>query len=156
MRDASGWLDDRPERLDLNLVLQGRGTVFIRAVKLVQDAGGGPAGKTNGAWWSRKVGNRLGAAMGVFIGILGGVIGWAGGKGKARGVVMSCLWCLLAVGLLSLGAGIAALTLRQPYMVYYPLLLLGVICAAISTVRIKAFRKRYEQAELRRMSALAA
>ena len=35
-RDESGWLDDRPERLDLNLVLPGAGKVQLRSLRLVQ------------------------------------------------------------------------------------------------------------------------
>ena len=69
---------------------------------------------------------------------------------------MASLWSLLVFGLCSLVAGVVALVLRQPYMVYYPLLLLGIISTAVSTSCIRAFRKRYEEAELRRMSAIDA
>lgn len=157
VRDESGWLPDRPERLELNLVLQGKGTVFIRPVSLVQDADSVGSGKrADGAWWSTNLGNKLGAYLGSLIGILGGIVGWLGGKGKARGFVMASLGSLLVFGLCSLVAGLAALILRQPYMVYYPLLLLGIIPAAVSVSCLRPFRRRYEEAELRRMSAIDA
>jgi hypothetical protein len=157
VRDESGWLADRPERLQLNLFLKGKGTVFIRSVSLVQNVvGAGAEKRTDGAWWSSSFGNKLGAYLGSLIGILAGIVGWIGGKGKARGFVMASLWSLLVFGLCSLVAGVGALVLRQPYMVYYPLLLLGIISTAVSTSCIRAFRKRYEEAELRRMSAIDA
>jgi hypothetical protein len=157
VRDESGWLDDRPERLELNVTLQGKGTVFIGPVTLVQEADSGGAKKrTDGAWWSRSFGNKLGAYLGSLIGILGGIVGWLGGNGKARGFVMVSLWSLLVFGLCSLATGVVAVILHQPYMVYYPLLLLGIISAAVSTSCIRTFRKRYEKAELRRMLAIDA
>ena len=157
VRDESGWLDDRPERLEVNVTLQGKGTVYIRSVALVQAAGNRVGMKNlEGAWWSRSFGNKLGAYLGSLIGILAGTVGWIGGKGKARGFVMAFFWSLLVFGLCSLAAGVAALILRQPYMVYYPLLLLGTITSAVSPSCIRTFRKRYEKAELRRMSAIDA
>jgi hypothetical protein len=53
-------------------------------------------------------------------------------------------------------AGLVALMLGQPYGVYYPLLLGGIITAAVCGGNYPVLRRRYDQIELRKMSAMDA
>ena len=56
----------------------------------------------------------------------------------------------------SLVAGVIALALGQPYAVYYPLLLGGIILTAVCGGIRPGLRHGYEQRELRRMAAMDA
>jgi hypothetical protein len=47
-----------------------------------------------------------------------------------------------------------AWTRSQPFAVYYPLVLVGLISALVFATVLPALRKRYEARELRRMRAL--
>ncbi|MFC1498273.1 hypothetical protein ACFLS1_07380 [Verrucomicrobiota bacterium] len=62
VRDETGWLPDRPEKLQFNLLLSGKGTVHISNIQLTQTAADK---ETPGSWWSRKVGIKFGAYGGV-------------------------------------------------------------------------------------------
>ena len=57
---------------------------------------------------------------------------------------------------MSLVAGAIALTLGQPYAVYYPLLLGGTLLTALFGGIWPTIRQGYEQRELRRMAAMDA
>ena len=70
--------------------------------------------------------------------------------------MLGTLRVLAVVGVASLAAGVAALSLAQPYAVYYPLLLIGTITAALGLALPRVLVKRYEEFELRRMQALDA
>jgi hypothetical protein len=52
--------------------------------------------------------------------------------------------------------GLVALSNGQPYAVYYPLLLVGAVSAALGFSLPRSLNKRYEEMELRRMQALDA
>jgi hypothetical protein len=53
-------------------------------------------------------------------------------------------------------AGGAALAMGQPWFVYYPLFLGGVIGVSKCGLNLPAIRKRYDALELRRMAAMDA
>jgi hypothetical protein len=61
---------------------------------------------------------------------------------------------LIAAGAGLLVAGAVALALSQPYAVYYPLLLGGIIILAVFGSGFRRVRRAYEEAELRRMRAM--
>jgi hypothetical protein len=109
-----------------------------------------------GQWWGNRQGGILGAIFGVVVGTLGGLIGWLGGRGKARGFVLGAMKLIPLLGLACLAAGVVAVIDAQPYAVYYPLLLAGVICAVVPFASLRRVRQRYEELELRRMEALDA
>jgi len=58
-------------------------------------------------------------------------------------------------GLTGIGA-IAALALRQPYAVWFPLLLGSVLLLSILPPRLREYRRRYEDLELRKMASVDA
>jgi hypothetical protein len=60
---------------------------------------------------------------------------------------------MVGVGIISLAAGFVALLLHQPYVVYYPLILIGGICTAVSCGIIPTIRRRYREADTRRLEA---
>jgi hypothetical protein len=145
-----------PDKLLLNLVLAGAGIVEIGPVELVQFAADENPLSDSTAWWSGRHAGILGAIGGLALGILGAIVGWLGSAGRAKGFVLKTLegvaW--LGIGILLL-SGVAFVG-GQPYEVYYPLILLGGISAALGFFLPRSLSKRYEDLELRRMQALDA
>ena len=54
----------------------------------------------------------------------------------------------------SLVGGVAAIAAAQPYAVYYPLLLIGIIVVAVIGKLRGTLSARYEQFELKRMQSM--
>jgi hypothetical protein len=93
---------------------------------------------------------------GSALGILGAAIGWLGAIGRGRGFVFGTLKAFAWLGVAAVIVGLGALAAGQPYAVYYPLLLLGGIGAALGFTLPRSMSRRYEELELRRMQALDA
>ena len=148
--------NDRPKKLVVNVVLPGPGTVEIGPMRLVQYAPGEDPMAAPGQWWDDQTGGFIGAILGVAMGCLGGLVGWLVSRGQARGFVIGTLKTMTAVGVALLALGGVALAYSQPYAVFYPLLLGGVLCAVIPGGVLRTTRKRYEEMELRKMAALDA
>ena len=60
------------------------------------------------------------------------------------------------LGLASSAAGLYAWLTSQPYAVYYPLLLCGLLAVLVPGALLVPLRRRYQQLELRRMRAMDA
>jgi hypothetical protein len=107
-----------------------------------------------GAWWSDRTGNLIGCIGGCVIGLLGALIGTLAGLGKFRRPVMGTCVTLIVAGGICLVLGVMSLVIGQPYAVYYPLLLIGGLTTVIVGAVTPTIRRRYEQVELRRMTAM--
>ncbi len=143
-----------PKRLEVNVVFAGSGSVWLGPLRLVQyDANEDPLA-VPGAWWSDRAAGFGGGLAGTVVGCLGGLVGTLTGLGKARRFVLTLVWVMVVAGIASLLAGVVAVSLGQPYAVYYPLLLTGLICSLVFGLGVPTLRRRYEQCELRRMEAL--
>ncbi len=146
----------KPSALALGIFLPGRGTVHLGPLQLVQyDENEDPfaiPGAT-GVWWTGRTAGLIGGIFGSVLGCLGGLIGTLGGMGKARRFTLGLVKAICLLGLLLTVAGIVALFQSQPYAVWYPLLLLGILGSAIMGGLLPVLRRRYEQVELRKMTA---
>jgi len=60
---------------------------------------------------------------------------------------------LIAVGALALVGGLISLAASQPFAVFYPLLLLGVLASALPLGLLPTIRRRYAEIELQTMRA---
>jgi hypothetical protein len=95
-----------------------------------------------------------GALLGVIGGGLGGpLIGTFAPQGKHKALVMGFLFTLLGVCALLAAAGSAAWAAGQPYGVWYGLGFPGVLGLIVFGALTPLVRKRYREAELRKMSA---
>jgi hypothetical protein len=143
-----------PVRLEVNAVLPAGGRVTLHGLRLESGAGGALAAP--GAWWSDATGGWLGAAAGSAFGLLGALVGTLASLGRGRRVALGALLALCTGGLVALAAGAAALATGQPYAVWYPLVLLGVLGPVLGLSLRGTVRRRFEAVELRRMQALDA
>ncbi len=98
-------------------------------------------------------GTILGCSVGLLGGIYGSVMGICAPRGVARRLVYGMHFGLLALGAALLIAGVVAVSGGQPYGVWYPLLLEGVILSTVMGPLTPVMRLRYRQAEHRRLEA---
>lgn len=148
-----------PEKLTLSLYLPGSGTVSVAEVGLYQYANDeDPLQRymQAGQWFSNRTAGWIGGIGGTLLGLWGALIGIVSSRGKARGFAVGSANALLFIGLASLIAGIVALGMAQPYAVYFPLLLLGVIIVAVMVMLRRTLSAHYEQLELKRMQSMDA
>ncbi len=145
-----------PTRITVNVVFRGGGTVYLSPLRLVQYDNAAEMLEPTGAWWSERRAGLVGGLAGAFMGLCGAVIGTLGGMGRGKSIAAALCVLLFVVGLASLVTGVVALALSQPYAVWYPLLLIGSLGAILPPAIWPGMRRRYQQAELRRMQALDA
>jgi hypothetical protein len=138
-----------PTRLVFNVVLPGRGVVYLGPLQLVDDIPGasGASGSLD------RAGGLIGGVAGALVGCLGALIGVLASRGRAKRFVTIAIVSLAIGGTLAFAAGVVALSRSQPYAVYYPLLLIGFLATVIPLGLRSSIRRRYEEIELRRMRA---
>ncbi|NIS91473.1 MAG: hypothetical protein GTN98_15635 [Woeseiaceae bacterium] len=143
-----------PDKLTLSLVLPGAGSVSIRDVGLYQYASGEDPLQAAGQWFDDRSAALFGAIGGSLIGLWGALIGILAARGKARHFVLGSANVLLVIGIASFAGGILAVATAQPYAVYYPLLLIGIILAVVFGKLRGNLSARYEQLELKKMQSM--
>jgi hypothetical protein len=108
-------------------------------------------------WWTARDAALLGAFGGAGAGIVGGcygaLIGWLAPKGIGGKVFIPVHIGMVVIGVVSLVCGLVAVFTRQPYHVYYPLLLGGSILTFVMGGLLPVVIMRYRQAEARKMDA---
>jgi hypothetical protein len=145
--DATG-AKAAPSRLVVNVVLSGKGTVYLGPLELGEDTGADVSSAPD------KQGSDLVAAMtGTLIGSVGALIGVLTALGRARRVVFISAATLILVGIVAFTVGIVAFARAQPNSVFFPLLLTGFLAAVIPLGLMPTIRRRYEELELRAMRA---
>jgi hypothetical protein len=147
-----------PEKLVVNVVLPGKGKVFLTELTLTkfEMPREQESSLTPGAWWRPEAGGWVGGLGGGVIGMLGAIVGTLCGVGVGRQLCVGLAIAAIAVSALCLVAGIVAVSTGQLYHVYYPLLLLGAIGVPVFGFNLPTIRKRFDAIELRRMTALDA
>lgn len=148
-----------PERLVINVFLPARGGVHLSSLRLVQFAEGeNPvAGLAGGReWWTSSQAGAIGGTFGALIGCIGAMMGWLVSKGRARRAVIATMTALIVLGVLQLSLCAVSLAYSQPYHVWFPLVLCGVLDVALFGPLLFVARRRYQDIELRRMRALDA
>lgn len=107
----------------------------------------------------QSFGTLFGAFGGAGVGLLGAFFGgfgsWAAQRGRFRGLVLGGMAVTGGLCAASLIAGLVALATGQPYGVWYPFTLIGLIGAGCSLGLLPVMRRRYAEAEARRLEAEA-
>ena len=108
-------------------------------------------------WWTDQDAGLFGGIAGAGLGILGGILGTLAGifapRGQCKGLVYGTFALMIIVGIICLVGGLAALCFDQPYGVYYPQLLIGIISTLVPGSLFPVIRQRYREAEARRLEA---
>jgi hypothetical protein len=98
-----------------------------------------------------------GGLCGGLLGGLGGVLGAATGvlapRGKAKSVILGAFTLFMMIGLVNLALGVYAVLDGQPWAIYYPLLLIGIVLSCVFGALRPVVRKRYLEAEALKMDA---
>lgn len=109
------------------------------------------------AWWPNEAAGWIGAIGGSVLGLIGAGIGVAAAtlapRGRGRKAVMGVMIAAIVAGAGLLIAGIVAVSLGQPYAVWYPLVLTGFIATTVMGSLLPVVRVRYREAEQRRVDA---
>jgi hypothetical protein len=95
----------------------------------------------------------FGTALGVVGGTLGSLAGSLAPRGKAKPLVMGLFVAILVACAAMLAAGIMALVQKQPYGVWYGLVLPGALGLIVLGGLMPVVQRRYREAEERRLSA---
>ncbi len=140
----------KPRRLFLNIVLPGEGKVVVSQPLVVASV------SSSGQWWTNQQSGWVGGIIGTVFGILGGLIGLSCALIKSR--TFTLILCLMGIAIsgISLVAGIVAISVGQPYHVYYPLLMLGLVGVFVLGFNVRNISRRFQDEELRRMQAVDA
>lgn len=102
-----------------------------------------------GTWY----GGLGGGLLGLSAGVLGAVTGMLAPKGKGRSFILGAFTFMKWVGVVHLVIGSCAVYERQPYGIWYPLVLIGVLFTLLFSLLRPIVRKRYEDVEKQQMSA---
>lgn len=141
--------ETRPNELRLKLFLQSSGTVYLRPGKLMKWVS-----PNSSNWWSPQQSGLIGGIGGSIIGCFGGLIGWLVSKGKARKFVLTMTAIFIVLGVFLIVGGLVAAILKQPYSVWYALLLPGVILVLVFSLNLHSIQRRYDELEIRRMTSI--
>lgn len=145
--ELAPYNNETPFEVEFKLYMPSAGTVYLRPIKLLENS-------TSSNWWSPQQGGMVGGIGGAIIGCFGGLIGLLASRGKARRFVLAMTKIFIALGILSLIAGGIAAATKQPYAVYYPLLLAGFILTIVFSVNLPSIQRRYDELEIRRMTSI--
>lgn len=109
------------------------------------------------AWWDPTTAAILagvgGGGLGATAGLYGALAGTLAPRGIGRVPMLTIHVALIVTGIGLLVAGGAAVATGQPYHVYYPFLLTGLILAGVMVPLLPVIRLRYAQSEQRRLDA---
>lgn len=145
-----------PKKLEINLVLPSNGEVWISPLSVSEfdENEWDDVMTAEGAWWGNQMASWIGGILGPLLGIMGAIVGTLSGLGRGRKVAMGICWFAIVFGIICLGAGLGAVAMSQPYVVYFPLLLIGGLSTVIMSSVLPSTRKRFENAELRRIESM--
>ena len=107
-----------------------------------------------GAWWGNRTAGWIGSVLGPLLGLMGALVGTLSGLGRGRKFVIGICWSSIVFGVVCLVVGLVAVAVSQPYVVYFPLVLIGVLSTVIMSSILPTIRRKFEDVELRRMEAM--
>lgn len=149
-----------PSKLEVNVVLPEGGTAWLAPGTLsdgfARENLAARAASGAAAWWGPRQGGRIGGMLGTALGLYGALIGILASRGRGRRVAFSLMVAVGVACAVMLGVGIVALVGGQPYAVWYPLVLAGGLGAVLSAGLVPVMKRRFEDAEMRKMMALDA
>jgi hypothetical protein len=143
-----------PAKLVVNVVMPGRGTVYLGSIQLNEEKAAASAFAGDGGEPAPVNLPRLTATAGSIVGGLGALMGVLTSLGRARRLVLILATSVIAVGAAVFVAGIVGMSSSRPPTDGYPaLLVFGFLASVVPLGLLPVIRKRYEDLELRTMRA---
>jgi len=139
----------RPSKLVVNLVLSGKAKIWVEPPVLYQYGENESPVSASTAWWTDRQSGMIGGIGGGVVGLLAALVGVFCSLGRARSLVLGLMLVAVVAGVIAFFSGVIALFLRQPYGVWYPLMLGGGLSALLFGALRPGVRKRYTERELR-------
>ena len=142
------------ERVELEVLIPGGGSVDVGPVRVVEMDQEGVGSALDAPWWSEARGETMGAGVAAGLFLIGALVALLALLGVARGLALAGHRLLLGVGALGLLAGLASFAFDQPAFVSNPLLAWGAIGLVAGVALSAPMRRRYEKVRLSRMPRL--
>ena len=146
-----------PLSLQLSVVLPGRGTIYLRSVRLVQETerpaaaeGEAPAWSGRhyvgepGEWCSPRAAGLAGAGLGVGLLACLGLIGMLLVRRRVRAFTLGLIRALAVAGCGLLVASVVAAATAQAFLLCYMLMLNGVLWVVLPLAILRPVRRRYD------------
>lgn len=153
-------METRPTHVDLeiNVVMPGKGTIEVSPIAIGPGSGSGVvAAASKQAWFTETDAGRWGGigggVYGTVAGLFGALCGWLAPRGRGRRLILGGIVAGAALGLVLLAIGLYAWLDGQPRYVGYMFALPGVLTLIIFPLMFSRIKRRYGEAELRKMSA---
>lgn len=143
----------QPRAVLLGVRFEGPGAVWIDDVRLVKGSSSW-LGQFNLEDNPGAVLGVLGGILGAMVGIWGGIAGTLASKGRARAFVLTSAWVIILLGAALAGIGGYCYFTRQPYGVWFPMVLAGGIIALVVLANYPALARRYTLLEASRLEAM--
>ncbi len=112
--------------------------------------------ETTQAWWNGRTSGLIGAGVGILGGIFGTGIGICSNIRKTRSVANILLLIMPILGIACIPVALFALILRQPFHVWYPLLLPGLLFTVLGFAFGPMVKKRWNDEDLRKIQTMDA
>lgn len=107
-------------------------------------------------WFDSQTAGMIGGIIGTVLGISGGIVGSLCGICVQKGwkkLLYTVVILVIAVSVVLLIIGIAALIYKQPRHVWYPFVLPGALGTGLFSGLLPVIGKRFTEYELRKMQA---
>lgn len=144
-----------PGSIEVNIQLPEGGTVWLSDLTLWQGHSF-ELPKAAGIWWSDRTGGLIGGGIGAILGGLAWWAGWLASRPLRRPLAKAMFRMIRAASLVALVMGLTALGAAQPYGVWYPPLLVGVLGTVIPAWSLKRIRADELRDEMRKLEGLDA
>jgi hypothetical protein len=107
-------------------------------------------------WFDSRTAGIIGGILGICLGIAGGIIGgscWFCIRKRKKKLLYGMFGIVIATSFALLITGLIALLSKQPYHVWYPFLLSGLLGTIIFSSLLPMIRRLFIEIEMRKMQA---
>ncbi|MBU1239209.1 hypothetical protein KKF84_13155 [Myxococcota bacterium] len=148
----------RPDSLTVSMVFFSKGAVWLKDLEFID---GDPGVRAPGTlsrpgpkpWWSPGATSIIGALWGSLFGLFGVASAVLIQKGRGKRFVLLTMVAAALLGLIATIVGVIAYYKDQPYDLYFPILLVGVLSMFLAPFIFTYAKQHYTELELRKMKA---